>query len=444
MNQAVRAEAQYPSPVMGWITVAILFVLYILSLTDRYIIALLVQPMKEDLQLSDFQVSLLQGPAFALLYSACAIPLGILLDRYGRRLVLYFSVTIWSIAAAMCGVAQGFPSLFFARAVLGAGEAGFSTGAYSTIGDSFPPDRVSLAMSVFVMGGVMGAGIVFLLGGPLVQALSANGDVSLGPLGTLEPWRQAFILTGLPGVFLAFLIFLFNETSKPRTESKASLGYGEAFSFIKSNARFYFSVFIGISVVYAVTIGLQLWTPAYLVRAYGWEPAQIGIVMGIAQILAALSLPLHGWAVDTLFKRGMKSAHLVWCIGNALTGAALGAFGYLYPSAWVTVTFFGLYMVTAMATASLGPALVQIATPAHLRGRISALYVVCTGLISMGLGPTTVGFITDHILHDESKVGLSLVASLLIVLPIAAVILSVGRSKLSGMIAANAPAPAAS
>jgi MFS family permease len=104
---------------------------------------------------------------------------------------------------------------------------------------------------------------------------------------------------------------------------------------------------------------------------------------------------------------------------------------------------FGLYMVTGMASASIGPALVQIATPAHLRGRISALFVVCTGLISMGLGPTTVGFITDHILRDEAKVGWSLVASLLIVLPLAVFILSIGRGRLGGMIAGAGPAQAA-
>jgi MFS family permease len=435
-------ETQYPSPIVGWMTVAILFTLYILSLTDRYIIALLVEPMKRDLGLSDFQLSLLQGPAFALLYSACAIPIGILLDRFGRKLVLYISVTVWSIAAAACGLAQGFVGIAGARAVLGAGEAGFSTGAYSIIGDSFPPGRVSLAMSIFVMGGVMGAGIVFLLGGPLVQWLGANGAVDAGPLGTLEPWRQAFILTGVPGIFLAMLIFFFRETRKPDASKKVELGYGEAFAYIKKNASFYFSVFVGISVVFGVTIGLQLWTPTYLIRIHGWQPAQIGIVMGIAQILAALTLPLHGLVVDALYARGMRSAHLTWCMINASLGVVVGTIAYLVPNPWWTVALFGCFMATGMAASSIGPAMVQIATPAHLRGRVSAIFVVCTGLIAMGIGPTTIGFITTNILHDEMKVGWSLIASLCVVLPIAVLILGVGRHRLSALLASNAAAAA--
>ncbi len=438
--QAPTEERRYPSAAMGWITVVVLFILYILSLADRYIIALLVDPIKQDLGLSDFELSLLQGPAFALLYSACAIPIGVLLDRYGRRIVLYVSVTVWSIAAAACGFTHNFWQLFAARAVLGAGEAGFSTGAYSVIGDSFPPERVSLAMSIFVMGGVMGAGIVFLLGGPLVAALQAAGPADYGVFGVLEPWRQVFIITGVPGIFLAFLIFLFRETRKPVSTKDlqakpAGLGYGEAFAFIRKHKSFYFAAFVGISTVFAVTIGLQLWTPSFLIRTHGWEPAQIGIVMGVAQILAALTLPLHGWAVDKLYQRGMKSAHMTWCIASALLGVVFGVGAYLSPNPWIGVTLFGCYMATGMAASSIGPALVQIATPARLRGRVSALFVLVTGLVAMGLGPTMVGFVTDHVLRDEAKIGWSLIIVVSLVLPAAALIYNVGRTRLDDTLA---------
>lgn len=444
MTQEAQTAGKYPSPLMGWITVAVLFVLYILSLTDRYIIALLVAPIKQDLGLTDFQFGLLTGPAFAFFYSACAIPLGWLLDRYGRRLVLYFSVTIWSIAATFCGFVQGFASLAAARAVLGAGEAGFSTGAYSIIGDSFPPQRLSTAMSVFVMGGVMGAGIVFLIGGPLVGALTEGGGLEWPFMAGLEPWRQAFILTGIPGIFLALLIFLFRETRQAPAANapNASLGYGEAVAFIAKNWRFYFSAFIGISVVYAATIGLQMWSPAYFERVHGWDKNSIGIYMGVAQILAALSLPLHGWIADLLFKRGMKSAHLAWCTLNAALGAVVGIAAYLMADPMLSVIMFGLYMVTGMAAAGLGPALVQLATPAHLRGRISALFVLCTGLISMGLGPSLVGFVTDYVMRDEAKVGFSMILSLCVLLPLAVIVLSIGRSRLEALIDANMPKPA--
>lgn len=423
---------EYPSPLMGWMTVAVLFVLYILSFTDRNIMAFLIAPMKRDFELSDFQISLLMGPAFGVVYALCAVPIGILLDRYGRRIVLYLSVTLWSVAAAGCGLSPNVVTLVGARAMLGAGEAGFSTGAYSIIGDSFPPNRLPLAMSIFAMGGVMGSGIANLLGGPLVAALEANGDIAMGPL-TLAPWRQALILTGVPGIFLALLIFFFRETKKPGAPTRQ--GYGEALAFMRKHARFYFSVFVGISVYYVVIVGLQIWTPEFLFRAHNWAKADSGIYMGMAQILAATTLPLHGWAVNALYGRGVKAAHMLWCIGCALVGIGFGTAAYLATDPMLCVILFGGFMAAGMSVAGIGPALVQMATPAHLRGRISALYVVSTGLIAVSFGPTTVAYVTDFVWRDEAKLGWSMITTVGVLLPLSMAVLSLGRHRLAGMLA---------
>lgn len=199
----------WPKSTIAWLTVAILFLLYIRSLADRYLMALMVEPIKADLGLSDLQISLLQGPAFAILYSICAIPVGLLLDRSSRRWVLFACIVVWSSGAAACGLAGSFAMLALGRSLVGAGESGYTTGAYSIIGDSFPPERVSFAMSIFVMGGVMGAGIVFLLGGPMVGVI-LDGSISHWPgMGSFKPWQQAFIITGIPGILTALLVFLF-------------------------------------------------------------------------------------------------------------------------------------------------------------------------------------------------------------------------------------------
>lgn len=415
----------YPSPATGWVTVAVLFALYILSLTDRYIIALLVEPMKSDLGLSDFQISLLQGPAFALLFCLCAIPVGIGLDRFSRRLVLYGAITLWSVAATACGLARGFGELFVARAGVGAGQSGFGTGSYSIIGDSFPPHRVSLAMSIFVMGGVMGAGIVFLLGGPIVALAMEAGPVDLPLLGIVQPWQFVFIVTGLPGVLLALLVFLFREPV--RHARPASVGYGPAIAFLRENKRLYAAIFLGFGTTYAVTIGFQLWMPTYFIRTHGWAPAQVGMVLGVAQILGAATLPLHGWIVDLLFRRGRRDAHLFWCVVTVLAAAPCAVASVLVSNGWVAVVLFTLFVACVLSTASMGPAITQIVTPPTLRGRVSALYVLVTGLIAMALGPSMVGFITDKLLGDEQKVGLSLLLTVPLLLLPAVGMLASGR-----------------
>ena len=430
-EQPPQPPQAYPGRFVAWLTVAILFLLYIRSLADRYLMALMIDPIKRDLDLSDFQISLLQGLAFAVLYSICAIPIGLALDRYKRRIVLFLCIVVWSSGAAMGGLAMSFAMLALSRSLIGAGEAGYTTGAYSIIGDSFPPEKVSFAMSIFVMGGVMGAGIVFLLGGPLVGVV-LDGAISHWPgMSGFAPWQQAFLITGIPGILTAFLVFLFPEPERRRPAGGAAPqggGYGEALRFIMANRRSFAGIILGIGTVYTVTIAMQLWSPAYLTRNHGWDPKQIGLAMGVAQMLPALSLPLHGWVVDRFFSRGRGDAHLMWCLYTMLAAAPFAVAAYLVDSPWAMVVLFGIYMTLILSTSSIGPAAAQVITPPELRGRVSAIFVLVTGLIGMVVGNAVVGFVTDHVLGDPRQVGTSLIALIVVALAIAALLFAQGRA----------------
>ena len=425
-------DTVYPRPALAWLSVAILFILYIRSLADRYLIALVVDPIKADLGLSDLQISLLQGPAFALLYCIAAIPVGLALDRYSRRWVLFLSVVVWSIGAAGCGLAGTFAALAIARALVGGGESGFSTGAYSIIGDSFPPERLSLAMSIFVMGGVMGAGIVFLLGGPLVQFVLTGGVSNWPFMSNFAPWQQAFILTGVPGIAMAFMVLLVTEPARRARSSTApnAAGYGEAIRFLGKQKRLFWAIFAGFGMAYTSTISLQLWLPAYFVRVHGWSASQIGIVLGVAQMLAALSLPVHGWIVNRFYAAGRRDAPLLWCIISMAIAAPCAVIALVSSDPWVTVVMFGVYMTFILSTASMGPASTQVVTPPELRGRVSALYVLTTGLIGMSVGPTLVGWLTDHVFGSPEDVGLSLMTLVLGMLIPAALLFLAGRQQM--------------
>ncbi|MDB5448524.1 MAG: transporter [Phenylobacterium sp.] len=413
----VIERMRYPSAAMGWITVAVLFVLYIQSLAARMIVALQVDSIKAGLHLSDLEIGMLQGPAFAVLYSIFAIPVGLALDRYSRRLVLFLSIFIWSLAATSCGLANGFLFLLIARALVGAGEAGFGTGAYSIIGDSFPPAKVSAAMSIFVMGGVMGAGIVFLLGGPLVRHVVEEGASVWPLLGMLAPWQKVFIYVGAPGLLLAFLVLAFQEPprqAKPRTAGAG--GYAEALRFIGQHPRTFASIFLGFGLVYSMTIAMQTWSPAFFARVHHWRPDQIGVRLGLAQILGALTLPLHGMIVDHLMRRGRQDAPLLWCMLTGLVALPLAVAAYWVRDGWLSIVLITLYFGFMLSSASMGPAAIQMVTPQHLRGRISALYVMATGLIAMGVGTSLVGLLTDKLFGDPTRVGDSLIVTVFLVM----------------------------
>jgi MFS family permease len=441
-DAAITEHPGYPRSFVAWLTVAVLFMLYIRSLADRYLMSLMVEPIKADLGLTDLQFSLLQGPAFAVLYAICAIPVGLMLDRSNRRWVLFFCVVVWSAGAGACGLAGSFVMLAVARSLVGAGEAGFTTGAYSIIGDSFPPSRVSLAMSIFIMGGLMGAGIVFLLGGPMVGAILAGGIAHWPGMSHFAPWQQAFLITGVPGILTALLVFLFPEPKRQKPAAAAAPGagaggYGEALRFMMQHPRCFVGIIFGIGLVYTVTIALQLWSPAYLTRIHGWTPGEIGVAMGIAQLIPALSLPLHGWVVDRLFAGGRRDAHLLWCLAALLLAAPFAIAAYLVASPMLTVVLFGCYMTLIHSSSSMGPAATQVVAPPELRGRISAIFVLVTGLIGMALGNFLVGLFTDKVLGDPMKVGTSLILLVVSLLSIAAILFAQGRPGMRVLVAAK-------
>jgi Na+/melibiose symporter-like transporter len=199
---------------------------------------------------------------------------------------------------------------------------------------------------------------------------------------------------------------------------------------MKGYKPLYIATFAGFGLAYAATIGFQLWTPVYLARVHGWEPGRIGPVIGLAQIAAAALIPLHGWTVDRLYRKGQRDAHLFWCLCTVLCAAPFGIAAFLVSSPWATVACYWCFMALILSTSSMGPATVQVVTPQYLRGRVSALYVLASGLIAMAGGPAFIGLVTDKLLGDEMKVGLSLVISVFCVLLPAAFLFAFGRASM--------------
>jgi len=138
---ADTGKSGYPSPVYSWYVVVVLTVAYMFSFLDRQILALLIEPIRQDLEITDFQISLLLGLAFGIFYTALGIPIGRLADRRSRRGIIAVGVTIWCLMTAACGLARNFSQLFLARIGVGVGEATLNPSAYSLISDYFPRQR---------------------------------------------------------------------------------------------------------------------------------------------------------------------------------------------------------------------------------------------------------------------------------------------------------------
>lgn len=170
-------------------------------------ISLLVDPIRRDLCISDFELSLLQGFAFGVFYPVCGLPLGWLVDRFSRRWIIFGGVTIWTLSTTFCGMTHNYWQLFLARIGVGAEEAALSPAAYSLMADSFPPHRLTTALAVYSLGSLFGTGMAYLMGVLIVGLVAEHESVLLPLIGEVRSWQMVFITIGLPGIFLGLLVF---------------------------------------------------------------------------------------------------------------------------------------------------------------------------------------------------------------------------------------------
>ena len=157
----------------------VLFIAYTLSFIDRQILTLLVGPIQESIGLSDFEISLLHGFAFAIFFSIAGLPLGRLADHVNRRVIIGAGIATWSLMTALCGLAKSFGHLFVARMCVGIGEASLMPSAYSMLSDAFPPKKLNTAIAIFSMGGTLGTGLALIGGGALITFVSKMDILNL-------------------------------------------------------------------------------------------------------------------------------------------------------------------------------------------------------------------------------------------------------------------------
>jgi MFS family permease len=280
-DKKISSNNTYPSSRVAWSGVTVFTILYILSYADRKLLSLLVGPIQQDLNISDFQFGLLQGFAFSLLYVVAGIPIGRLVDRKPRRMIIYLGVTFWSICTAAIGYAQNFVTLLLLRCGVGVGEATLSPASYSMMSDLFPKEKVTTAIGVYGTGVTIGGGIAFILGGSLISLINSVGGIDLGILGTFKAWQLAFLLAGVPGLLLAFLIFTVPEPKRMGVAKKSDVSKSELWGFMRTRKAFLLYHFIGFALVGTWSFSVSSWAPAFYGRKFGVSPMEMGIGLGI-------------------------------------------------------------------------------------------------------------------------------------------------------------------
>ncbi len=370
------------------VTLGLLTAAYFFSYMDRQILAILQEDIKAELLLSDTQLGLLAGFAFAIFYATLGLPVARWADKGNRVNIIGIALALWSAMTAVCGLAQNFVQLLLARIGVGIGEAGSSPPSHSIIADLYPPEKRAGAMGIYSLGVVLGA---------------AGGTMIGGTLAHFFGWRVAMFAVGIPGILLAVIIKLFvveprRGLSDPAHVSAAHTAMpsiGEGFRSLFAN-RAALHLVMGVTLTSLIGYGHTAFGASFLIRTIGLDKLQIAsIVAPVGAVCGTLSAVLGGWLANKAAERwGLHSqAWLVLAMKGV--GLPLSFLFYAAGDPWIAVPIYWASLI--LINSYLGPtfALIQGLAPLRMRALWAAVTLLVINLIGLGLGPTLIGVISD-------------------------------------------------
>ncbi len=378
-------RATYPPRYRQYV-LGILLVVYVFNFIDRQILSILLEPIRQDLKLSDTQLGFLSGVAFAIFYATLGIPIARLADRSSRVNVISWSLAAWSVMTAVCGLAMNFWQLMLGRIGVAVGEAGASPASHSLISDYFVPETRASAMGIYAMGVPIGTLIGLLAGGWLVHFFD---------------WRTAFIMVGLPGVLMAIIVRM-TVKEPPRGNSEAIMKeqepvpLKEAIAFLWARPSFR-HVVLAVAFHAFVSYGYNGWLPAFFARSYGMGSAEIGSWLApLIGVFAGLGTFSGGYISDYFARRDRR--WYVWVPGITLAiSVPFFLLAFMSDDKYTTLAL--LIVPLYFNYIYLGPtfAMIQGLATVRMRAIASAILLFVISLIGLGLGPFGVGVLSDYL-----------------------------------------------
>lgn len=368
-----------------YFTLALFIVAHTLLAVDRAIMAILLEPIKAEFDLSDSELGLLGGLGFALFFGIAGIPLGRMVDRGNRRNILAACVAVFSSMTAATAFAGHYLHVLLCRMLVGAGEAGGGPAMVSMISDMFPPHKRATMVAFYYAGTPLGSMLIFVAGGYMAMHYD---------------WRMVFLAAGLPGVFLALLLRYAIKEPQRRVDSGGAAEKGEALPFRKA-VRFIWSqhalrhLVITSALTSAASAGVFAFAASLLIRSHGASLGQAGLVMGfVFGGMGLVGTIFGGMVVDRLARRDGRWRTWYLAVASALNVPVVIALAFS-PTLGVAAVLIGLWSV--LSVACYGPIMALMSTLAgsRMRGTVTALYYLASYVIGVGVGPQFVGLVSD-------------------------------------------------
>jgi len=428
MGEESTSADIWPPQRTAWFVTIVLMLANTLAFVDRQALALLVQPIKQDLHASDTAMSLLYGLSFTLFYVGVGIPVARLADRSNRRNIIAASIFVWSLATAACGLVRSFGALFVARVGVGAGEAGFSPSAYSLLSDYFPRERLASAMGVYQMGVYLGGALALLIGGLVAGVLPPESSFTLPVIGAVKGWHVVFLALGVPGLLLSLLVLAIHEPARRGlTSDSGSVPLTALFSHVLSRKAAYFGIGLGFAMMILVGNGTGAWIPAFFGRKFGWTIAEIGARYGLIVFFCGTTGALAGgFCASWLHRLGFARGNLLVALTGFVALVPLTIGFPLVAAPWLALAMIGAMNFFAGFNLGGGLAALQDLTPNRMRALVSAGYMLLVNLVGGVLGPMVVALITDYGFRDPQRLPEAIAITCAVFSPLAVAFLLLG------------------
>lgn len=405
MEGEAKAGTAQGTPAYRRYLLFIMLIGYSLNFLDRQIISILLEPIKQDLHLSDTMLGFLSGLSFALFYATLGIPIAALADRRSRRAIVSISMAVWSVMTAACGLAQNFVQLLLARFGVGVGEAGFTPATLSMIADYFPKEQRATAVAVTSTGAMLGVMLGLVIGGVVAQNWG---------------WRAAMLVAGVPGILFA-LVFWLTVREPVRGLSDGLRARAEAPSLWASAAalwriRSYRYIALGAGISAACLYGYSIWLPSLLARSYGMKPAEIGFLLGpVLGGVGAAGALVSGYLCDRLMRRDLRWTVWVPAIASAIAMVAVAA-SLNMDGVGPLIALYAIGYFLSMFFSASTSAIIQSLVPIEMRATGVAWKMLMVNLVGLGLGPQAIGALSHALSATEG--GASLRTAMLVATPV--------------------------
>jgi MFS family permease len=404
------AIAPWPSAGRAWWMVAGVVFAAFLSLMDRLVLNLLVDPIRSDLHISETQFSLLQGMSFAVVSSLLVVPLGLAADKVSRRNLLIFGIAVWSVATALGGVSRNYGEFLAARIFVGMGEAALWPVVVSLFADLLPPDRRGRAIGIVILAQILGSGASLSATGWMLRLASQGAFRDIPFLGQLTSWRLVLVSCGALGAIAILLLCTMAEPVRRAAASPTGKAVGlRAFlAHVMAHKALFFPLFLGALLSSTSGTASAAWAPSIYIRRFGLMPGQIGPTLGlVAACAGVIGTVVGGFLSDRLeagkrpdLKFGIPMIAMLCCLpGSALVWA---------PSASVAMAFQSTGLLFGPISGMITIIALQDIIPAGSRGLAMSVLSLFTLLAGATLGPTAVALTTQYVFEDDRQVGYAL------------------------------------